>query len=212
MSKTKLILIGGGGHCKSCIDVIEGNGDFFIYGILDIKEKVGSAILGYQIMGDDDDIPRYAQEGYSFLITTGQISSSKIRRELFEVIKQAGGKLETIIAPTAHVSPHAAIGEGTIIMHHALVNAEAKVGNNCIINTSAVVEHDVVIGDNVHISTVAVVNGGCKINSDTFIGSNAVIAQGIEVASNCIIGAGSVVHRNIEEVGTYVGNPYKKIK
>ena len=34
----KLILLGGGGHCKSCIDVIEQESKYTIEGILDKKE------------------------------------------------------------------------------------------------------------------------------------------------------------------------------
>ncbi len=38
--KGKIILIGGGGHCKSCIDVIEQEGRFQITGIVDVPEKM----------------------------------------------------------------------------------------------------------------------------------------------------------------------------
>ena len=48
-----LILLGGGGHCKSCIDVIESTSLFKIAGILDPKEPKGLKILGYEILGDD---------------------------------------------------------------------------------------------------------------------------------------------------------------
>ena len=47
MSKKEIILIGGGGHCKSCIDVIESTNDFSIAGIIDSKDKIGDSILGY---------------------------------------------------------------------------------------------------------------------------------------------------------------------
>ncbi|MBI4309254.1 MAG: acetyltransferase, partial [Candidatus Omnitrophica bacterium] len=39
MVKKNLILIGGGGHCKSCIDVIESENKFKIAGIVDTKER-----------------------------------------------------------------------------------------------------------------------------------------------------------------------------
>ena len=35
----KIILIGGGGHCKSCIDVIESEKKYTIKGILEKKSK-----------------------------------------------------------------------------------------------------------------------------------------------------------------------------
>lgn len=34
--KEQIILIGGGGHCKSCIDVIEQEGKYQIAGIVDL--------------------------------------------------------------------------------------------------------------------------------------------------------------------------------
>ena len=41
-----LILLGGGGHCKSVIDVAECAG-YTILGILDRSEEVGKRVLGY---------------------------------------------------------------------------------------------------------------------------------------------------------------------
>ncbi len=36
--KEKIVLIGGGGHCRSAIDVIELTNKYEIIGIVDIKE------------------------------------------------------------------------------------------------------------------------------------------------------------------------------
>ena len=58
----KIILIGGGGHCKSCIDVIEAEGKYDIAGILDMPEFVGEKILGYSIIGTDDDLPELSKQ------------------------------------------------------------------------------------------------------------------------------------------------------
>ncbi|MDK9694251.1 MAG: acetyltransferase, partial [Sulfurimonas sp.] len=44
--KEEIILIGGGGHCKSVIDVIEQQNSFVIAGIVDKKELVGTKVLG----------------------------------------------------------------------------------------------------------------------------------------------------------------------
>ena len=37
----KLILVGAGGHCKSCIDIVEKTGEYNIVGLIDLKEKIG---------------------------------------------------------------------------------------------------------------------------------------------------------------------------
>ena len=49
-----IILIGGGGHCASCIDVIEQEGIYQIAGIVD-KNYDGKS-LGYPSLGDDSDL------------------------------------------------------------------------------------------------------------------------------------------------------------
>jgi len=195
--KEKIILIGGGGHCKSCIDVIEQAGIFRIVGIVDMPEKLHQNILGYEIIATDDDLPRLVNEYENFLITLGQIKSPKKRIRLFQTLKELGAKLPVIISPLAYVSKHAEIGDGTIIMHHALINAGAKIGSNCIINTKALIEHDAIIGDHCHIATGAIINGGVRFGSGTFFGSNAVCKEYIEIGKNAVIGCGAKIIKNI---------------
>lgn len=200
-----LILLGGGGHCKSVIDVAESAG-YNIIGILDKPETVGQQVLNYKIIGTDDDIPDYVDKA-EFLITVGQIKSSVTRVKLAELVKKAGGKFATVIAGDACVSKYAEIGEGTVVMHKAMVNADAKIGKQCIINTMANIEHDAVIGDYCHISTGAMVNGECKVGERSFIGSQAVLANCISVGADIVVGAGSLVRKSIAEKGIYSGNP-----
>lgn len=205
MDQKNLIMIGGGGHCKSVIDVAESAG-YKILGILDMPEEVGKSVLDYTVIGTDDDILQYADKA-EFIITVGFIKNPSIRVRIFEKVKQAGGKLATIVASTAHVSRYATLGEGTVVMHQAVVNAGAKIGENCIINTFCNIEHDAVIGAQCHISTGTMVNGDCKVGERIFIGSQSVLANGITVGEDIIVGAGSVVRKNISEKGVYAGNP-----
>ena len=195
--KEKIILIGGGGHCKSCIDVIEQEGRFQIAGIVDVQEKLHQKMLGYEIIATDDDLPRMVKEYENFLITLGQIKNPEKRIRIFETLKDLGAKLPVIISPLAYVSKHARIENGTIIMHHALINAGAKIGSNCIINTKALVEHDAIIGDHCHIATGAVINGGVKVGSGTFFGSNAVCKEYVEIGENTVTGCGAKIIKNV---------------
>ncbi len=195
--KEKIILIGGGGHCKSCIDVIEQAETFQIAGIVDLPEKLHQKILGYEIIATDNDLPQLVNEYENFLITIGQIKSPDKRIRIFQTLKESGAKLPVIISPLAYVSKHAEIGDGTIIMHHALINAGAKIGNNCIINSKALIEHDAIIGDHCHIATSAVINGGVKVGRGTFFGSNAVCKEYIEIGENAVIGCGAKIIKNV---------------
>lgn len=210
--KKKLLLIGGGGHCKSCVDVIEAEGKYMIKGIIENEGKIGTHLLQYPVIAKDESIETFISEGYFFLITIGQIKSSKRRKELYQMLEGKSANIATIISPSALVSKYASIGQGTIIMHGALVNAGAIVGNNVIINTNSLIEHDAIVGDHVHISTHAIVNGSAKVEEDSFIGSNAVVVQDVFVGKSVIVGAGSVIISDIKDPGIYAGNPAKKIK
>ena len=188
-----LILVGGGGHCKSCIDVIEQEGKYQIAGIVDLPEKLHEKILGHEIIATDEDLPLIVKEYSSFLITIGQIRSANKRILLFNRLRELGALLPTIFSPLSYVSKHATVAKGTIVMHHALVNAGAKVEANCIINTKALIEHDAVIEDHCHIATAAIVNGGVKIKSGTFFGSNAVTMGYVTVGEKSFINCGAKV-------------------
>lgn len=205
MDSKKLILVGGGGHCKSVIDVAESAG-FQIQGILDTPENVGKKVLGYTIVGTDDQIPDYVNEAL-FIVTVGHIKDAALRIKLHQKIVYAGGTLATIVATTAHVSKYAQIGEGSVIMHQAVVNADAIIGKGCIINTFANIEHDAKIGDYCHISTGVMINGNCVVGNETFIGSQSVMINDIEITAGCVIGAGSLVRKNVTQRGIYSGNP-----
>jgi sugar O-acyltransferase (sialic acid O-acetyltransferase NeuD family) len=191
MVKPQLILIGAGGHCAACIDVIEQEDKFEIAGIVDINQSARD-LLGYPLLGHDDDLAKLKLSYDHAFIAIGQIKSPAIRIRLFDYAKSLGFKLPVIISPRAYVSKHAKIGNGTIVMHDALINAGAIVGDNCIINTKSLIEHDVVIENNCHISTAAIVNGSAIVKQGSFVGSNAVTKESVKTNEKDFIKAGSL--------------------
>lgn len=209
MEKKEIILVGGGGHCKSCIDVIEQEGVYKIAGIVDVKEKVGEKILGYSIIATDDEIEQLGHKYDYFLITLGQIKSADLREKLFDRIRKLGKNTPAIISPRAYVSNHAIAGDGTIIMHDVVVNSDVNVGENCILNTKSLIEHEVMIGNHCHISTAAVINGNVTIGNSSTIGSSSTVIQNIRIGDKVIIGAGSIVIKDALNPGIYIGAPAK---
>lgn len=194
--KKQLVLIGGGGHCKACIDVISTSQAFEIWGIVDLAGKIGQRVLGQEILASDDRLGTLIDPEMAFLITMGQIKSPDRRIELYAELSTSGAVMATVVSPLAHVPPSAEIGQGSIVMHQAILGPESHVGENCIINTRAVVEHDAVVEDHCHISTGAIVNGGAIVGRGSFIGSGAVLRQGCVVPPESIVPAGTY-HRGI---------------
>jgi len=189
--KEKIVLLGGGGHCHSVIDVIEQENKYQIIGIVDKKELIGTNVLGYKIIASDDDLEKIYKTCKNAIITVGQIESNEVRVKLFNKLKTIGFNLPIIVSPFAYISKHSFIDEGTVIMHHSLINANVNIGKNCIINSKSLIEHDVIIEDNCHISTASVINGAVLVKANTFYGSNATSKQNIVVDG--FIKAGSLV-------------------
>lgn len=188
-----IVLIGGGGHCKSVIDVIEQGNLFRIAGIVDQSKPLGYKICGYSVIGSDADLASLAKVYKHAVVTVGQIESASLRVKLFNLAIQAKFILPSIVSPRAYISKHATLGKGSVIMHDVLINAGSSIGDNCIINSKALVEHDVSIGDHCHIATGSIINGGVVINGQSFIGSNSVIKQNTIVAEGSFIKFGSAV-------------------
>jgi sugar O-acyltransferase (sialic acid O-acetyltransferase NeuD family) len=193
VSSGSILLLGAGGHARACVDVIEQQGLFKIAGFIGLPEQVGERVLDYPVLGIDADLPRLRREHPNALVTVGQIKSAEGRMRLFELALNSGFRLPVVVSPRAHVSRHASVGEGTIVMHGAVVNAAASVGRNCIINSLSLVEHDSVVEDHCHISTAAAINSGVHVCRGTFLGSNACVRQGVRIGERCLIGMGQRV-------------------
>ena len=193
----KIILIGGGGHCRSCIDVIEKEKKFKVLGIVDNKKNI--LIKKYKLIGSDKDLDKISKKIKNAIITIGHIKNSDLRERLYKKLIKLKFNLPSVISPLAYVSKNALVGAGTIIMHRALININAKIGKNCIINTGAIIEHDVVIGDNCHISTGSIINGGVTIEKNSFIGSNAVVKQNIKIGKNSFVNANLFIKKKLHK-------------
>lgn len=188
----EILLVGAGGHCTSCIDVIEAEGRYRIAAIVDRGKPAGSTLLGYPVVGGDEQIAALAGSIPNALVAVGHVGNPEPRLRIFARLREAGYRLPTIVSPRAHVSRHATVGPGSIIMHDALVNANASVGANCIVNTKALIEHDAVVEDHCHISTGAIVNGNARIGEASFYGSGAVCKEGALVPPGSFVKANSI--------------------
>ena len=143
----EIILIGAGGHARSCIDVIEFTGLYKIAGLLEKDDAEVKENLGYPIIGTDDDLQDLRRDYEFALVTVGQIKSVATRVRLFGLLSELDYKLPAIVSSRSHLSQHSKVGDGTIIMHDVIVNANAEIGQNCIINNKVLIEHDAAVGD-----------------------------------------------------------------
>ncbi len=211
--KHKLLLIGAGGHCKVVIDVLLFRKEYDVTGIIDLKERIGTKVLGVPVIGTDSDLPRLFRSGIKHcFISIGSVGNPRLRVKSYNFSKKLGFEFPNLISPDAWVSSHVILGEGNYIAPLAVVNAGTQIGDNCIINTGAIIEHDCKIDNFVHLSPGVVVSGGVHVGARSHIGTGTNIIQNLKIGSNVIVGAGSVVTKNVREGVIAYGNPCKERK
>lgn len=212
----KIILLGVGGHCLSVLDSLKGLSSYDEVGLIDKSypsSNKETSLMGIPVIGDDSDLERLFQEGYTdAFISIGSIGSTILRKRLFERLKKIGFTLPNIIDKDSTVSPYTVLGEGIYIGKKAVVNTDAKIGNGAIINTAAVLEHQCVIGDYVHLAPGSIICGNVTIEEGTHIGAGSVVRQGLHIGADTMIGMGSIVLKDIKSHVTAYGNPCKEVK
>lgn len=209
-SREKIILVGGGGHCKVVASIIIENNKYEIIGISDLKTEIGKEILGIKINYTDEQLEKLYKNGIkNAFVTVGSVGNPELRIKLFNKIKNIGFNIPIIVSRNAIISTNVVIGEGTVIMPGVIINPGVKIGKNCIINTGAIIEHDCIIEDNVHIAPGVTLSGGIKIGKNSHIGTGASIIQNVNIGENVIVGAGSVVIKNVMDNIKIYGVPAK---
>lgn len=138
------------------------------------------------------------------------IGNNERRLAVSREIQSLGGKLATVIHPSAILSPSATLGAGTAVLAGAVLNPNCSVGAACIINTRASVDHDCVVEDGVHICPGVAIAGDVTVQERAWIGIGASVIQGLRIGQAAVVGAGSTVIADVRENSTVVGCPAKE--
>ena len=208
--KQKIILIGGGGHALSCIDIINQNKNFDLIGFFDhdIKKK---KILNYNnLFLTNPDINSFQTETNFLIMGIGFINNSKDRDKLINEFNEKNFDFVELRSKSSIISNFSEIGQSVQIFNNVIINTGSFIGDHSILNNSCLIEHNCYVGKNVHISTGAILNGDVHVGDNTFIGSGAIINNSIKIGKNCIIPSGSVIRKDIPDNSLYINSSQQK--
>lgn len=203
METIEIYIYGASGHGKVVYDVALRLG-YKIKGFVD-DDRSKKKLLDLPVLTFNDLVCK------GFDIALG-IGDNKVRHKIYNKLKSKNITLVSLIDPSAIISKHIVIGEGSVIFPNSVVNNSATIGKGCIINTGAIVEHDCVVGDFAHISPNAALAGGVKVGKFSQVGIGACVKQNITIGENVIIGAGAVVLKDVPDNVVVVGNPGRVIR
>jgi sugar O-acyltransferase (sialic acid O-acetyltransferase NeuD family) len=213
MITRKILLVGGGGHCKSVLDSLIQSEQYSEIGIVDKNDNIGKHVLRISVIGCDDDLIKLYKNGYTYaFVTLGSIGEPTQRIKLFSILEEIGFEIPNIVDPTAIISENVNMSYGIYVGKNTVINAGVSIGKGCIINTSSVIEHDCIVEQFSHIATGSVLCGEVHIQKNVHIGANSTIKQQVKIGADTTIGMGSVVLHDIADSIIAYGNPCKEVK
>lgn len=192
-----MYLYGASGHARVIIDILIDSG-IQISGLIDDNESLES-LMGYPVA--------HGKTNWSPVIVS--IGNNPIRKKVVDQLSGAFGKA---IHPTAILSSHSTVGEGSVVMQGAIIQSGTTIGNHCIINTGASVDHECEIEDFVHISPHATLCGNVFVGEGSWIGAGTIVLPKVKIGKWSIVGAGSVVAKDIPDQVLASGNRCKILK
>ena len=136
--KKKLLIIGSGGHAKSCIDVIEGIKNVKIIGIIDNtkKKKLGK----YKVICKLNNISKIKKLTKNLVLGVGGLKNNLIREKIFKKYKKLGFTFPVLASSHSKISKETKIDEGTIIFNHAQLFLRFR-SSNCYPEFNVSQEH-----------------------------------------------------------------------
>jgi len=209
----KILVVGSSGHARVVIDIVQQEGRYEIVGLVDRYRCVDETVLGYPIVGGEEDLPDLMLSKSVTGIVVA-IGDNFVRSQMADFIERHCPELCFISAihPRASIAPSVSVGEGTVAMAGAVVNANSSIGRFCILNTNSSLDHDSVMEDFSSLAPGVTTGGNCKIGHTSAIGIGATLCHQVAVGQHTIVGAGSLL---LKSVGSYVvtqGVPAKVVR
>lgn len=201
--KERVVVIGGGGHAKVLVDIIEQSLDIEIVGFVSIGEH--ETLYGYPRLGNDDVLPAKFDSGVRSALLA--IGDNRRRKVVIDMLRKIGFRLINAISPAAVVSKYVRTEAGIVVLPGAVVNAGSHLEDGVIVNTNASIDHDCSVGECVHVAPGANVAGCVRLEEGVFLGAGSCVIPGVTIGSWTIVGAGAAVVSDLPASVVAVGVP-----
>jgi sugar O-acyltransferase (sialic acid O-acetyltransferase NeuD family) len=208
-----IVIIGASGHAKVVIDIVEKEGKYKIAGILDLFQDVGKKILGYEVLGKVEDIPRFTSEN-RFIGGIVAVGDNFVRAKEVAKIKKVypGFVFANAIHPQATVARDVLLGKGSVVVAGSIINPCCSIGENCILNSNSSIDHNSTMEDFSSLAPMATIGGNVKVCKFTAIGIGATVIHKLHIGEHVVVGAGSTVLKNISAFKVAYGSPAREMR
>lgn len=200
IKENSIVVLGAGGHAKTCIDILRHNGEYQILGILDPKLKIGEMIFGVKVLGDNSNIKELVKKGLKHAVNgVGAIQNPKKREQVYSFLKGHNLNVPNIIHPSAVIEKSVSMGEGNQFMMGAMIGTDVVIKDNCLVNSGSIVSHDCILHDHCHISPGAILAGSVVVGKNSLIGMGTTIYIGSNIGKNSVIYNGLNIFNDVKD-------------
>jgi sugar O-acyltransferase (sialic acid O-acetyltransferase NeuD family) len=197
-----MIIYGGGGHGKACLELVRSLGTYRVVGFIDDGIQAGKEIMGLPVLGGAETLAGLFAQGVRLAVNSvGGIGNVAVRIKVFSRLAEAGFSCPAIVHPTAFVEASALLSAGVQVFPHAYVGSEARVGFGSIVNTGAIISHDCDLAEVVNISPGAILAGEVQVGARALVGMGATINLQAKIGAGARIGNGATVKSDVPENG-----------
>lgn len=212
MHNKPIYLLGIGYGTPIFIELAEACG-YHIAGLYHYNsDRTGEIDHDYKILGSFNDLLSQDLQGKNFCLTMGDMS---IKQLVSLNITHRGGKLPTLIHPTAIISRFAEVSScGVLVSSHCEIHNDTTIGEGCVLWPQAMVDHDCHIGEYTFMGPKSYVGAYTEVESRAFIGQGSVLISGKakHIGNDALVGAGSVVTKPVPDKAILAGNPARILK
>lgn len=190
MNKTRLLVVGAGGHGRSVAEAAALSGKFEVVGFLDDSLPSGETVLGVPVLGPVASMADQRAAAEQAIVAIG---NNGVREKLMLQLATAGFDLATVVHPRAIVSPSAVLGKGATVMAGSIVGTEARLGMGSIVNCGAVVDHHATVEEFGHLGVNASMVGGTVLGRGAWMQAGAALGYGVKVPAGVTLALGEAV-------------------
>jgi len=206
----KLIVYGAGEFGSLIANVLSYHDDLQIvaYGD-DDPQKSADHIDGTPVFGQEDLLDFAKQNNIKLAITA--IGNNTLRAEKFNLLKNIGFQMISIVHPQALIDSKVSYGDNVIIEMGTAIHTHSTIGNNVFLGGEALIGHHNTIGNHVLVGGNVSFGGSVVVEDYVSLGVGASIKPGIRLGKSSVIGVGAAVIKDVEPGTTVVGVPAKPI-
>jgi sugar O-acyltransferase (sialic acid O-acetyltransferase NeuD family) len=208
-----IVVCGCSGHAAVIIDAIEKARQLTLLGILDVRLPPGAEVLGYEVLGRDEDLPRIARER-NVQGAVVAVGDNWLRAQVVRHLRSLapGIAFPNAVHPAAQLAGRVRLGRGNVVMAGAVVNSNAIVGDFCILNTGCALDHDGQLGDYASLAPHACAGGNVQIGEFSAVCLGASVVHRVKIGPQTVVGAGATVLHDLPPHIVAYGTPARKVR